>query len=408
MQSLSDKSLKFANSMNSYPNLKLKPGKEKSLLRKHPWVFSGALTNEIRQTPEGTMVNVTDINNRYLGTGYVQHGSIAVRIISFIECEIDLIFWTNKIQKSFKLRQYLQLGDNATTNCYRLMHGEGDDIPGLIIDIYNDTAVIQCHTSGIYSQIQLICQALQDVMGSRLKAVYDKSKETLHGTVASASNGLLWGESGDGMVTENNHRFHVDWVSGQKTGFFLDQRDNRALLGHYAKGKTVLNTFAYTGGFSVYALMNGASQVDSVDVSKNAIEVLNRNMALNLPEASNYNSYAEDTFSFFKRSEQLYDIVILDPPAFAKNIGARHNAIMGYKRLNIEGFKKVSQGGLLFTFSCSQVVDAHTFLQTVMSAAMESGRNVKVLHRLSQPADHPVNIFHPEGEYLKGLVLWVE
>jgi 23S rRNA (cytosine1962-C5)-methyltransferase len=238
--------------------------------------------------------------------------------------------------------------------------------------------------------------------------VYNKSKEALHGAVNDISNGLIWGEASDGIVNENGYQFHVDWVSGQKTGFFLDQRDNRALLGHYAKDKTVLNTFAYTGGFSVYALMNGAKHVDSVDVSKNAIETLNRNMALNLPEASNHASYAEDTFSFFKRTEQLYDIVILDPPAFAKNIGAKHNAIMGYKRLNIEGFKKVSQGGLLFTFSCSQVVDAHTFLQTVMSAAMESGRNVKVLHRLSQPADHPVNLFHPEGEYLKGLVLWVE
>ncbi len=408
MQSFSDKSRKFANSMNSYPNLKLKPGKEKSLMRKHPWVFSGALTNDIKQTPEGSIVNVTDINNRYLGTGYVQHGSIAVRIISFTQCEIDLNFWTNKLEKSFALRQYLQLGDNASTNCYRLMHGEGDDIPGLIIDIYNGIAVIQCHTSGIYAHIQLISEALQKVLGDRLKGVYDKSKETLHGTVAHANNGLIYGTANDGVVSENGYQFHVDWVSGQKTGFFLDQRDNRALLGHYAKGKTVLNTFAYTGGFSVYALMNGAKQVDSVDVSKNAIEVLNRNMALNLPEASNYNSYAEDTFSFFKRSEQDYDIVILDPPAFAKNIGARHNAIMGYKRLNIEGLKKVKSGGLLFTFSCSQVVDAHTFLQTVMSAAMESGRNVKVLHRLSQPADHPVNVFHPEGEYLKGLVLWVD
>ncbi len=394
--------------MNSYPSLKLKPGKEKSLQRKHPWVFSGALTNDIRQSPEASMVNITDINNNFLGTGYVQHGSIAVRIISFEPCEIDLAFWTKTIAKSYQLRQYLNLKDNNATNCYRLMHGEGDDIPGLIIDIYNGTAVIQCHTSGMYGQINLICEALQQVLGASLKAVYDKSKESLHGSVENVNNGLLWGEASDGIVNENGYQFYVDWVSGQKTGFFIDQRDNRALLGHYAKNKTVLNTFAYTGGFSVYALMNGAKQVDSVDVSKNAIETLNRNMLLNQPNATNFESFAEDTFSFFKRNTQQYDIVILDPPAFAKNIGARHNAIMGYKRLNIEGLKKVSKGGLLFTFSCSQVVDAHTFLQTVMSAALESGRNVKVLHRLSQPADHPVNIFHPEGEYLKGLVLWVE
>lgn len=394
--------------MNSYPSLKLKPGKEKSLQRKHPWVFSGALTNDIRQTPETSMVNITDINNNFLGTGYVQHGSIAVRIISFEQCEIDLAFWTKTIGRSYHLRQYLNLTNNDKTNSYRLMHGEGDDIPGLIIDIYNGTAVIQCHTSGIYSQINTICEALQQVLGASLKAVYDKSKESLHGSVENVNNGLLWGDASDGIVNENGHQFFVDWVSGQKTGFFIDQRGNRALLGHYAKNKTVLNTFAYTGGFSVYALMNGAKQVDSVDVSKNAIEILNRNMLLNKPDATNFESFAEDTFSFFKRSTQQYDIVILDPPAFAKNIGARHNAIMGYKRLNIEGLKKVGQGGLLFTFSCSQVVDSHTFLQTVMSAALESGRQVKVLHRLSQPADHPVNIFHPEGEYLKGLVLWVE
>lgn len=408
MQWNGDKSLKFADSMNSYINLKLKPGKEKSLLRKHPWVFSGALKDDIRHTPEGVLANVTDINGEFLGTGYVQHGSIAVRIISFTQREIDIQFWTDTIAEAYNIRKYIQLDGSNQTDCYRLMHGEGDGIPGLIIDIYADTAVVQCHTSGIYQHLNNIAEALKNVMGEKLKAIYDKSKETLHGAVESAQNGLIFGEQSTGTVNENGMKFIVDWVSGQKTGFFLDQRDNRALLGHYAKDRTVLNTFSYTGGFSVYALMNGAKHVDSVDVSKNAIEALNKNMALNNPDASNYESFAEDTFTYFKRVEKEYDIVILDPPAFAKNIGAKHNAIMGYKRLNIEGLKKVKKGGLLFTFSCSQVVDAHTFLQTVMSAAIESGRNVKVLHRLSQGADHPVNIFHPEGEYLKGLVLWVD
>lgn len=394
--------------MTKYPVLRLKPGKEKSLERRHPWVFSGALTEEIRKTEEGTIVEINDINGRFLGTGYVQHGSIAVRIISFEKRDIDTLFWKDTIGKAYQLRQRLGFTDSATTNCYRLMHGEGDGVPGLIIDYYAGTAVIQCHTSGIYSQITQIAEALQSVLGSRLKAIYDKSKETLHGAVKEAQNGLIWGDAADGLVMENGFNFHVDWVSGQKTGFFLDQRDNRALLGHYSKGKTVLNTFAYTGGFSVYVLANGALKVDSVDVSKNAIETLNKNMQLNSAGAQNFESYAEDTFQFFKRSNEQYDVVVLDPPAFAKNISARHNAIMGYKRLNMEGMKKISPGGLLFTFSCSQVVDAETFQQTVYSAALESGRDVKILHRLTQPADHPVSIYHPEGEYLKGLVLYVD
>lgn len=394
--------------MNVYTQLKLKPGKEKSIQRKHPWIFSGALTADIRQFPEGGMAEVCDINGNYLGTGYIQHGSIAVRIISFEQMEIDLEFWKKRIENSFQLRQTLGLIDNDQTNCYRLMHGEGDGVPGLIVDVYADTAVIQCHTSGIYSQIGNISKAIQAVLGKRIKAVFDKSKETLHGAVEGIGNGLLFGEKSEGLVRENGHKFKVDWETGQKTGFFLDQRDNRELLGKYAKGKTVLNTFAYTGGFSVYALKGGASHVDSVDVSKLAIETLSQNMEMNAPGTSNHNEFAEDTFSFFKKSEQQYDIVILDPPAFAKNIGAKHNAIMGYKRLNIEGIKKVKKGGLLFTFSCSQVVDAHTFQQTIFSAGIESGRNMRILHRLTQPADHPVNLFHPEGEYLKGLVIEVE
>lgn len=393
--------------MTNYPVLRLKPGKEKSLERKHPWVFSGALTEDIKAIPEGSIAEVHDINGRYMGTGYVQYGSIAVRIISFEQKPIDIDFWKAVINKAYKLRQSLNLF-NSQTNCYRLMHGEGDGIPGLIIDMYAGTAVIQCHTSGIYLHLNSISEALKNVLGDALVAIYDKSKETLHGSVEGAKNGVIWGDVQDGLVKENGLKFHVDWVSGQKTGFFLDQRDNRALLGHYAKDKTILNTFAYTGGFSVYALAQGAKKVVSVDVSKHAIEVLNKNMALNIRGEQTFESYAEDTFQFFKRSHELYDVVILDPPAFAKNIRARHNAIMGYKRLNAEGLKKVSPGGLLFTFSCSQVVDPETFLQTVYSAAIESGRDVKIVHRLTQPADHPVSIYHPEGAYLKGLVLYVD
>lgn len=394
--------------MNQYQSLRLKPGKERSLQRLHPWVFSGALAMDIKQIPEGELVNITDINGAFIATGYVQHGSIAVRVLAFEKTSIDTDFWIRTLEKSFALRRMLGLTGNPLTNCYRLVHGEGDGVPGLIIDIYAGTAVIQCHTSGIYLHLPTICEALKHVLGQRLKAVYDKSSETLHGAVPGASNGLIYGQADENVVSENGMKFRVDWETGQKTGFFLDQRDNRQLLGQYSKGKTVLNTFAYTGGFSVYALMNGARQVDSVDVSKNAIQLLNENMALNDASATNHRGEAADTFSFFKHTDQTYDIVILDPPAFAKSVNARHNALMGYKRLAAEGLKKVGKGGLLFTFSCSQVVDSHTFNQTMLAAAIETGRPAKILHRLTQPADHPVNIFHPEGEYLKGLVLYVE
>lgn len=393
--------------MNTSATIRLKPGKERSLERKHPWVFSGAIAGNLRDHEEGSIVKVVDINGRYLGTGYVQYGSIAVRIISFNDRDIDAAFWEERIRNSYNLRKNCGLADGTHTDCYRLMHGEGDGIPGLIIDVYKDTAVIQCHTGGIHLHRQMITEAILKVMGDTIVSVYDKSKEALHDHQA-ADNSYLFGTQSAGIVSENGNLFKVDWIGGQKTGFFLDQRDNRRLLGEYSRNKTVLNTFAYTGGFSVYAAKNGALKVDSVDVSKQAIGLLNDNMALNGIPSEKYNSYAEDTFRFFKGSEELYDLVVLDPPAFAKNISARHNAIMGYKRLNAEGLKKVKPGGLLFTFSCSQVVDSSTFLQTVYSAAIESGRELRILHRLTQGADHPVNLFHPEGEYLKGLVLEVE
>jgi len=394
--------------MNQYPKLRLKPGKEKSLQRLHPWVFSGALANDIRETNEGEIVNVTDINGQYLATGYVQHGSIAVRVLSFSEEQIDSSYWTKQLLNAYDVRKAIGLAESTHTNCYRLVHGEGDNLPGLIIDIYNDTAVVQCHTSGMHRHLQDISSALQTVYGSKLRAVYDKSNQAMHGAVADAVDGFVFGEKGSSIVIENGHKFSIDWEGGQKTGFFLDQRDNRALLGPYAKGKRVLNTFAYTGGFSVYALAQGATLVHSVDVSKNAIELLNENVELNMPGANNHQAWAADTFNFFKSTDALYDIIVLDPPAFAKSVSARHNAIMGYKRLAIEGLKKLDKGGLLFTFSCSQVVDSQTFYQTMMSACIESGRSTRVLHRMTQGADHPVNIFHPEGEYLKGLVLRVE
>lgn len=394
--------------MNLYQTILLKGGKEKSLQRFHPWVFSGALTQDIKQYEEGSMVNIADSNGAYLATGYVQHGSIAVRILSFKNEEINTQFWINAIAKSWQLRLDLGFVNNLNTNCFRLVHGEGDNLPGLIIDYYAGTCVVQCHSSGMHAQLPLIIEALITVLGKNLDAVYDKSNEALYGAISGLQNKIVHGEPQHKQVKENGFLFTIDWEKGQKTGFFLDQRDNRQLLGSYAKDKTVLNTFAYTGGFSVYALMNQAALVHSVDVSKNAIEALNQNMALNNANATNYESHAADTFNYFKTLETQYDIVILDPPAFAKNVGARHNALMGYKRLNIEGLKYVKKGGLLFTFSCSQVVDSHTFNQTIMSAAIECKRNIKIIHRLTQGADHPVNIYHPEGEYLKGLVLRVD
>ncbi len=400
--------IQICTKMNNYPNLRLKPGKEKSLQRYHLWVFSGALMQDISQTPEGAMVNVCDSNGNYIATGYAQHGSIAIRILSFNNEEINQDFWNRTIQNSWEMRKSLGFTDNPETNCYRLVHGEGDYVPGLVVDYYAGICVMQCHTGGIYAHRELIAFALRKILADKVVAIFDKSFETLHGAVTDATNGFLFGQQEDHVVLENGFKFKVDFVTGQKTGFFIDQRDNRQLVGAYANGKSVLNTFAYTGGFSVYALMNNATQVDSIDVSKHAVELLNENMLLNNPGAENHKGIAADTFNYFKTVEKQYDIVILDPPAFAKNRGAKHNALMGYKRLNMEGLKVVAKGGLLFTFSCSQVVDSFTFDQIILSAAIESKRKIRILHRLTQPADHPVNIFHPESEYLKGLVLMVD
>lgn len=388
--------------------LYLNKGKEHSLLRKHPWVFSGAIRKMEGEVAEGDLVSVHSARGEFLGFGHYAPGSIAVRLISFEETEVSSQFWIDKIGRAFTLRQRLGLVDSEKTNTYRLVYAEGDGLPGLIIDVYGGTAVLQAHSIGMWQARQDIAAALKEVMGARLLAVYDKSAESLpQKAPVKVENGYILGEGpGKGEVLENGNRFSIDWAGGQKTGFFIDQRANRALLGDFVADKKVLNTFCYTGGFSVYALKAGAALVHSVDVSKKAIELTDENIELN-GQTDRHASFAMDTFEFFRDQEEVYDVVVLDPPAFAKRMNVRHNALMGYKRLNAEAIRRIAPGGILFTFSCSQVVDKYLFNSTVMAAAIEAGREVKVLHQLNQPADHPFSIFHPEGEYLKGLVLYV-
>ncbi len=379
------------------------------MLRQHPWVFSGAIRKADGEPAEGDIVEVYSSKREFLAMGHYAPGSIAVRIFSFEQVEPDYAFWKQKVQKAYDYRNRLGLINNPQTDVYRLLYAEGDGASGLIIDVYKDTAVIQTHTVGMYHVREHIAKALQEIYGDRLRAIFDKSAESLSAkSPIETENGYLFGESNGGVVvTENENKFFVDWESGQKTGFFIDQRENRELLAHYVKGKSVLNTFCYTGGFSVYALNAGASLVHSVDVSKKAIELTVKNGELSqAPEK--HEAFAVDTFEFLKGKEDMYDVIILDPPAFAKSQKVRHNALMGYKRLNAEAMKKIKPGGILFTFSCSQVVDKYLFNNTVMAAAIDAGRNIKVMHHVSQPADHPISIFHPEGEYLKGLVLFVE
>ncbi|AIZ62683.1 SAM-dependent methyltransferase [Hymenobacter sp. DG25B] len=392
--------------------LTLKPGKDQSLRRLHPWVFSGAIARMQGEVVEGEVVSVLAANGELLGVGHYAPGSIAVRMLDFgTEAQLpDAAFWEQKLRNAYQLRQRLGLTGTGNTNVYRLVHAEGDGLPGLIIDVYGDTAVVQAHSAGMYKARPLIAAALQAVLGENLRAIYDKSAETVPAKAApDAQNGYLLGESTgqEHVVEENGHRFAVDWETGQKTGFFIDQRDNRALLARYAPGRRVLNTFCYTGGFSVYALQAGAELVHSVDSSKKAIELTNRNAELTGLQ-DKHEAYAQDVFSFLKDRHNQYDLIVLDPPAFAKHLSARHNALMGYKRLNVAGIKQIAPGGLLFTFSCSQVVSMELFEGAIMAAAIEAGRPARILHRLTQPADHPVSLFHPEGEYLKGLVLAVD
>lgn len=386
----------------------LKPKKEESLQRFHPWVFSGAIQRMDGKPNEGDLVEVYDCNKNYLATGHYQIGSITVRVVSFEQQSIDTDFWKQKIEKAYAMRKSIGLVSQLN-NSYRLVHGEGDSLPGLIVDIYDDTAVMQAHSVGMHETRNQLAKAIAEVI-PEIKNVYYKSETTLpfKAPISPEDGYLIGSDTKIYTALENGLKFHVDWLRGQKTGFFIDQRENRSLLERYSAGKSVLNMFCYTGGFSVYAMRGGATQVHSVDSSAKAIELTDKNIELNFPADSRHASFAEDAFKYLNANEQKYDLIILDPPAFAKHRDALRNALKGYKRLNAKGLEKIKPGGILFTFSCSQVVTKEQFRLAVFSAAAETGRNVRILHQLSQPADHPINIYHPEGEYLKGLVLWVE
>jgi 23S rRNA (cytosine1962-C5)-methyltransferase len=390
--------------MEDHPVIILKSGKDQSLKRFHPWVFSGAIKKIKGNLTEGQLVKVYSNHEEYLGTGHYQIGSIAIRILTFADQAIDENFWEERIAQAIALRQKLGLL-NSNNNVCRLVHAEGDGLPGLIIDFYNGTAVIQMHSVGMYLNTQFIVNALKNVMGSQLKAIFNKSEGTLPFKAnLDAKNGYLFGDKETGTVIENGIQFRINWEEGQKTGFFIDQRENRELVEKYSQGKKVLNMFCYTGGFSVYALRGQAECVHSVDSSKPAIEQTIENIALNFEQPA-HEAYAKDAFDFLEGIDGEYDLIILDPPAFAKHNDVLHNALQGYKRLNAKAISKIKKGGILFTFSCSQVVSKETFKKTLFVAAANTGRQVKILHQLSQPPDHPVNIYHPEGEYLKGLVL---
>lgn len=392
-----------------FAKLILKSGKDQSLLRFHPWVFSGAIKDTVGFPAEGDVVEVYSNKDEFLGMGHYQIGSITVRVFSFQQVKPDYDFWKSKIQQAYNLRVSLGLAGSAQTNVYRLVNAEGDGMPGLIIDFYNGTAVMQMHSIGMFRIREELAKVLKDVYGDELISVYDKSEGTIpFKAQIQPKNSYILGDGQHETASEYNNLFRVDWVEGQKTGFFIDQRENRKLVETYAKGKDVLNVFGYTGGFSVYALRGDAKTVHSVDSSQKAIDLTNRNVALNFPDCNNHESFCVDAFDYLDHIDDKYDLIILDPPAFAKHHNVLNNALQGYKRINAKAIKKIRPGGILFTFSCSQVVDKDTFRTTIFSAAASTGRNVRILHQLTQPADHPVNIYHPEGEYLKGLVVHVE
>lgn len=392
-----------------YKSIYLKRGKEESLLRFHPWVFSGAIHHADAGIQEGETVRVIASTGDFIAVGHYQVGSIAVRVLSFSDITIDQSFWRERLAAAITMRCHIGIADNPENNTYRLVHGEGDWLPGLVIDCYGSTAVMQAHSVGMHLNRMDICQALTDVMGDRIQQVYYKSETTLpYKAHLEEEDGFIFGHTDDDIAVENGLKFHVDWLRGQKTGFFVDQRENRSLLEHYSKDKTVLNMFCYTGGFSVYAMRGGAKCVHSVDSSAKAIEITNNNIGLNFPGDPRHEAYCEDAFRFLEEKKDKYDIVVLDPPAFAKHRAALHNALKGYIRLNAKGIRLVKEGGLLFTFSCSQAVSKDQFRSAVFTAAAQSGRKVRIIHQLHQPADHPINIYHPEGEYLKGLALYVE
>ncbi|MCH3982735.1 MAG: class I SAM-dependent rRNA methyltransferase [Prevotella sp.] len=387
----------------------LKRGKEESLKRFHPWIFSGAIHHIDEGIQEGDTVRVITADGDFIAVGHYQIGSIAVRVLSFEDIPIDEQFWEDRLQAALEMRIAIGIADNPQNNTYRLVHGEGDNLPGLVIDCYGRTAVMQAHSVGMHVCRQQVCHALLNVMGSRIDNIYYKSETTLPFKAdLGQENGWIYGESENNVAVENGLKFHVDWLKGQKTGFFVDQRENRSLLEKYAKGRSVLNMFCYTGGFSVYAMRGGAQQVHSVDSSAKAVELTRQNVEMNFPGDPRHQAFCDDAFKFLDSHDDKYDLIILDPPAFAKHRAALHNALKGYTRLNVKGLERIKYGGILFTFSCSQVVTKDNFRNAVFTAAAQTGRKVRILHQLHQPADHPINIYHPEGEYLKGLVLYVE
>lgn len=392
-----------------YKNVYLKRGKEESLKRFHPWIFSGAIHHADEGIEEGEIVRVITADGEFIAVGHYQIGSIAVRVLSFHDESIDISFWRASLESALQMRIAVGIADSLQNNTYRLVHGEGDNLPGLVIDCYGDTAVMQAHSVGMHVSRMDICEALVQVMGNRIKNVYYKSETTLPFKAdLGQENGFIYGNTNENTAVENGLRFHVDWLKGQKTGFFVDQRENRTLLEHYSKGKRVLNMFCYTGGFSVYAMRGEAELVHSVDSSAKAIELTKKNVELNFPGDMRHEAFCEDAFKYLDANDAKYDLIVLDPPAFAKHRGALHNALKGYTRLNVKGLQRIKKGGILFTFSCSQVVTKDYFRNAVFTAAAQAGRKVRILHQLHQSADHPINIYHPEGEYLKGLVLYVE
>lgn len=395
--------------MDKYKKVYLRKGKEQSLDRFHPWVFSGAIAHVDDGVDEGEVVNVFSSDGRFIAVGHYQIGSISVRVLSFDDCDIDSKFWSASLKGALEMRIALGLADRSAGDTYRLVHGEGDFLPGLVIDVYGKTAVMQAHSVGMHMMRNDIARELMAVMSGRIDNIYYKSETTLpFKAELGQEDGFICGGSADNVAVENGLKFYVDWLKGQKTGFFIDQRDNRSLLEHYSAGRNVLNMFCYTGGFSVYAMRGGAASVHSVDSSAKAIELTEKNVELNFPSHERHAAYCEDAFKYLDKVADKYNLIILDPPAFAKHRGALHNALKGYTRLNAKALEKIQPGGILFTFSCSQVVTKDNFRNAVFTAATVARRKVRILHQLHQPADHPINIYHPEGEYLKGLVLYVE
>lgn len=392
-----------------YKSVYLKKGKEDSLKRFHPWIFSGAIAKMDEDIAEGDFVRVFTSYDEFIAVGMYQIGSIAVRVLSFDDITIDRAFWETHLRSALDMRKAIGLLDNPQSTTYRWVHGEGDNLPGLVVDCYGDTAVMQAHNVGIHINRKEISEAMVNVADGRIKNIYYKSETTLPFKAdVEHENEFIYGKMVDDVTVENGLKFHVDWLRGQKTGFFVDQRENRHLLETYAKGRSVLNMFCYTGGFSVYAMRGNAKLVHSVDSSAKAIELTNRNIEMNFPGDKRHEAFCEDAFKFLDANDNKYDLIVLDPPAFAKHRAALRNALKGYTRLNVKGLQRIKPGGILFTFSCSQIVTKENFRNAVFTAAVQANRKVRILHQLHQPADHPINIYHPEGEYLKGLVLYVE